>query len=168
MQSSKLLIPAPTMEKLDFLKEKDMKKMEIQLIMNRLLYLKKEYLNGDSYEAVDAHNEAIEAVEEMIIDEFGVDGMKYLDFIARGKEPEVVIGLDEEGLKIAKQINDSINMSTFKRTTKHPLTGKWEDATWHDDMFGSHVYGVQFKDKSIFNENEIDLETRHCESCKCE
>lgn len=35
-------------------------------------------------------------------------------------------------------------MSTYKRQTKHPYTGKWESATWHDDLFGQHHYGVIF------------------------
>lgn len=35
-------------------------------------------------------------------------------------------------------------MSTFNRQTKHPVTGEWENATWYDDWFGNHRYGVVF------------------------
>lgn len=35
-------------------------------------------------------------------------------------------------------------MSTYIRKTKHPKTGKWEDATWYDDLLGHHHYGVIF------------------------
>ena len=56
--------------------------------------------------------------------------------------------------------------------TKHPNTGKWEKATWHDDLFGSHHYGVIFpsdrekygKDTPLkaiaFDPDKIDLETK--------
>lgn len=30
------------------------------------------------------------------------------------------------------------------RITKHPKTGKWEKASWVDDKFGHHNYGVSF------------------------
>lgn len=35
-------------------------------------------------------------------------------------------------------------MSTYSRETKHPKTGAWERATWYDDLFGNHNYGVVF------------------------
>jgi len=35
-------------------------------------------------------------------------------------------------------------MSSFKRITKHPITGEWKEAYWIDDFFGSHRYGVKF------------------------
>lgn len=35
-------------------------------------------------------------------------------------------------------------MSSFIRRTKHPVTGKFEEAAWIDDYFGSHKYGVNF------------------------
>lgn len=62
-------------------------------------------------------------------------------------------------------------MSTFIKMTKHPETGKWEEATWYDDMFGHHNYGVVFPSdlkkfgdnttpKSVaFNPAVVDLET---------
>jgi len=50
-------------------------------------------------------------------------------------------------------------MSTYKRKTKHPVTGKWEIATWHDDYFGHYLYGVEFSDGRIFDPREYQLET---------
>jgi hypothetical protein len=35
-------------------------------------------------------------------------------------------------------------MSTYQNITRHPLTGQYELATWHDDYFGPHSYGVEF------------------------
>lgn len=35
-------------------------------------------------------------------------------------------------------------MSTYKKVARHPNTGKWERATFHDDYFAPHVYGVEF------------------------
>lgn len=35
-------------------------------------------------------------------------------------------------------------MSTYQRVTKNPITGKFELATWLDDYFGPHRYGVRF------------------------
>ena len=35
-------------------------------------------------------------------------------------------------------------MSAFIRRTKNPVTGAFQDATWLDDFFGQHRYGVQF------------------------
>lgn len=46
-------------------------------------------------------------------------------------------------------------MSNFIAKTKHPETGKWEDATWYDDYFGKHRYGVKFKDGKVFREDKI-------------
>ena len=36
-------------------------------------------------------------------------------------------------------------MSTYSKITRHPQTGEYESATWIDDYFGHHVYGVMFK-----------------------
>lgn len=42
-------------------------------------------------------------------------------------------------------------MSTYKAITLHPLTGMPELATWHDDYYGQHEYGVEFpSDKKVF------------------
>lgn len=35
-------------------------------------------------------------------------------------------------------------MSSYRRNTKHPLTGKVENAYWIDDLLGHHHYGVAF------------------------
>lgn len=35
-------------------------------------------------------------------------------------------------------------MSSYRKETKHPKTGKWEKALWLDDCFGNHNYGVVF------------------------
>lgn len=39
-------------------------------------------------------------------------------------------------------------MSTYNKITRHPQTGKWENALWIDDYFGHHIYGVEFKSDS--------------------
>jgi hypothetical protein len=66
-------------------------------------------------------------------------------------------------------------MSTYSRDTKHPVTGKWENATWFDDLFGNHHYGVVFpsdrekygKDLPLrtiaFDPQKMELETREKE-----
>lgn len=51
-------------------------------------------------------------------------------------------------------------MSSYKKETKHPVTGVWEDALWIDDYFGHRKYGVKFSDGSIFNPIEVKMETR--------
>lgn len=45
-------------------------------------------------------------------------------------------------------------MSNFIQTTKHPKTGKIEPATWLDDYFGPHQYGVKFSDH-IYQERDL-------------
>lgn len=40
-------------------------------------------------------------------------------------------------------------MSNYYQYTKHPITGKWEKATWIDNYFKQHHYGVQFPDDSM-------------------
>src|SRR3954463_14986382 len=40
-------------------------------------------------------------------------------------------------------------MSTYSRITRHPNTGQWHKATWHDDYFGEHLYGVEFPDDKV-------------------
>lgn len=51
-------------------------------------------------------------------------------------------------------------MSNYIRKTKNSETGKWEEATWLDDYFGKHNYGVRFPDGKVYDANEIDLETK--------
>lgn len=42
-------------------------------------------------------------------------------------------------------------MSTYNKITRHPHTGKYQLATWHDDYFAPHVYGVSFpNDKVVY------------------
>lgn len=50
-------------------------------------------------------------------------------------------------------------MSSFIRTTKHPDTGKWEEAEWLDDYFGKHQYGVKFPDGRMFKEAQVEFQT---------
>ncbi len=47
-------------------------------------------------------------------------------------------------------------MSNYAALTKHPETGKWVNATWVDDHFGRHRYGVFFPDGKVFREEQID------------
>lgn len=51
-------------------------------------------------------------------------------------------------------------MSSYIRTTKHPVTDEYEDAFWVDDHFGSHQYGVVFKDGLVVNPSEVDVPTK--------
>jgi len=54
-------------------------------------------------------------------------------------------------------------MSTFSQQTKHPVTGEWHEATWMDDFYGRHRYGVRFPSGETFNPDKIQLETREDE-----
>lgn len=53
-------------------------------------------------------------------------------------------------------------MSTYSRETKNPDTGEWEIATWIDDYFGSHNYGVRFPsmETKVFRADERKWEFR--------
>ena len=51
-------------------------------------------------------------------------------------------------------------MSSYTKSTKHPNTGKWEDALWLDDYYGKHNYGVKFKDGLVVDPDKIKLETK--------
>lgn len=42
-------------------------------------------------------------------------------------------------------------MSSFNGPTRHPVTGKVEQALWIDDYYGRHRYAVRFNDGQIFN-----------------
>lgn len=42
-------------------------------------------------------------------------------------------------------------MSTYYRYTKHPDTGRWENAKWIDDYYEHYHYGVKFPDGKIFD-----------------
>lgn len=48
-------------------------------------------------------------------------------------------------------------MSSYIRTTVHPITSKPEQAEWLDDFFGQHSYGVRFpSDGRVFKADEYD------------
>lgn len=52
-------------------------------------------------------------------------------------------------------------MSSYTKSSRHPLTGEWEDgALWLDDYFGHHNYGVKFADGEVFDPREYEIETR--------
>ena len=55
-------------------------------------------------------------------------------------------------------------MSTYLKQTKHPITGEWHEATWIDDFYGRHRYGVQFPDGGTYNPEKTKLETRDDET----
>lgn len=47
-------------------------------------------------------------------------------------------------------------MSNFIAPTRYPdEVGKIQPATWLDDYFGPHEYGVRFPDGKVFHEKEI-------------
>jgi hypothetical protein len=62
-------------------------------------------------------------------------------------------------------------MSSYYRKTKHPKTGEWERASWLDNLFGGHHYGVIFPSDEAkrregqplrdiaFDPEKVDLET---------
>lgn len=50
-------------------------------------------------------------------------------------------------------------MSTYRKPTRNPETGVFELATWHDDYFGRHNYGVEFSDGEVYDPRDIKLET---------
>lgn len=41
-------------------------------------------------------------------------------------------------------------MSSYSKPTRHPNTGKWEDAEWLDDYFAPNIYGVRFADGKVY------------------
>lgn len=52
-------------------------------------------------------------------------------------------------------------MSTYKALTKNPRTGNYEEATWIDDYFGNHHYGVQFEGEDmVYDVDKTDLPTK--------
>jgi hypothetical protein len=46
-------------------------------------------------------------------------------------------------------------MSTYNKITKHPQTGIYEIATWRDDYYGPHLYGVEFKSDNKVYPSEL-------------
>jgi hypothetical protein len=58
-------------------------------------------------------------------------------------------------------------MSNYQAKTKHPITGEWEVADWHDDYFGKHIYGVKFpNDPKTYNIDEYDMPKDYEEKLK--
>lgn len=51
-------------------------------------------------------------------------------------------------------------MSSYIQKTRNPYTGQWEMATWHDNYFGPHHYGVEFNDGQIVDPNKTELEIK--------
>jgi len=48
-------------------------------------------------------------------------------------------------------------MSNFIAPTRYPdEAGEIQPATWLDDYFGPHEYGVRFPDGKVFHEKEIE------------
>ena len=47
-------------------------------------------------------------------------------------------------------------MSNFIKKTRNPKTGELEDATYLDDFYGTHVYGVRFPDGSMYREEDLE------------
>ena len=43
-----------------------------------------------------------------------------------------------------------MKLSNYSKATRHPNTGKWEDAEYLDDYFAHHVYGVRFSDGKVY------------------
>ena len=46
-------------------------------------------------------------------------------------------------------------MSSYVGLAFNPKSKKIEEATFLDDFFGRHVYGVRFKDGWTYTENEV-------------
>ena len=46
-------------------------------------------------------------------------------------------------------------MSTYSKITRHPVTGVYELATWYDDYFGQHMYGVGFSDQKVYPAEQV-------------
>jgi len=51
-------------------------------------------------------------------------------------------------------------MSTFFKQTKHPKTKEWQVATWMDDYYGKHRYGVKFPSGEVFDPENTRLTTK--------
>ena len=51
-------------------------------------------------------------------------------------------------------------MSNYKAYTRHPYTKEFSMATWLDDHYGAHRYGVRFPNGDTFNPLTMDLEVK--------
>jgi len=47
-------------------------------------------------------------------------------------------------------------VSNYSKATRHPNTGRWEDAEWLDDYFAPHVYGVKFSDGKVYTVEMVE------------
>lgn len=54
-------------------------------------------------------------------------------------------------------------MSTYSKITRHPRTWQYESATWIDDYFGQHLYGVRFmSDDKVYPAGQVSqAELKH-------
>ena len=59
-------------------------------------------------------------------------------------------------------------MSSFTRKTKHPVTGRIQQADWIDDYFGPHEYGIKFPDGKVFTQKEVKDCTYPITACNSE
>ena len=50
-------------------------------------------------------------------------------------------------------------MITFYCVTKHPKTGRWENACWIDGHYGRYHYGVQLPNGDTFDPWVVTLRT---------
>ncbi len=50
-------------------------------------------------------------------------------------------------------------MSSYYLFTKHPNTGRWENAFWMDDYYAHYHYGVRFSDGLIVDPWKVQLYT---------
>jgi hypothetical protein len=51
-------------------------------------------------------------------------------------------------------------MSNFVAPAVHPKTGKLQPATFLDDHYGKHRYGIRFQDGSIYPAEEVEVPPR--------
>ena len=48
-------------------------------------------------------------------------------------------------------------MSTYKAKARNPWTGEIEEATWIDDYYGKHKYGVKFDNGDVADPRIYDV-----------
>lgn len=49
-------------------------------------------------------------------------------------------------------------MSSYYRSAYHPLTNTVKQASWLDDYFGRHMYGVRFDDDDkVYTPEEVEI-----------
>ena len=52
-------------------------------------------------------------------------------------------------------------MSTYKDLAFNPVTRAVEEATWIDDYFGKHQYGVQFGTGPVYRPDKVRIPKDH-------